>query len=624
MTRVRALLDEVHSPSGRITAARQVRLAAAALRLVWVSARGEFAKVAACALLLGLGGGLQVLLTARVVGGLVAAPGDGGLGADVMAVLLGLVLVTAAIKFLSTFQVERERLVGELVARNAQTRVMDVAARTKLETFESSSFYDRLQRATVTAEIRPVQLASGILGGLTALTAAAGVAGGLLLINPLLGALVLLSAVPLWIAVSRANRALYAFNYRMTHTDRARAYVTELMVNKESAAEVRAFGLIPFLRDRFDTYYDIRIDAVRKVMRRRVRAALIGGAASAVVVAAVVLLTLVLTAQGQMSLADAGGALVAVALLSQRLTTLADNALRLHECTLFIEDLVTFVEPQRQQLERVTEAPPPAGFTRIELRGVRFRYPNAERDAVAGIDLDINQGEVVALVGENGSGKTTLAKVIAGLYRPTDGTAYWDGQPLTDVTAAASRQCVAVAMQDYVRYRFTAGENIAMGRPEQGDDSARIRRAARLARVHDFIESLPEGYESQLGTQFLGGQELSGGQWQRLALARAFFREAPLVILDEPTASLDPRAERDLFDDIRTLCAGRTVVIISHRFANVRSANRIHVLSDGRITESGSHDELMTLGGQYAELFTLQASSYTHRGGDRWHSLQPG
>lgn len=617
------LLDEVHAPPGPITAARQLRLAGAALRLVWQSARGEFTKVAACALLLGLGGGLQVVLTGKVVGGLVAAPGSGGLGAGGMTLLLGLVLVTAAIKFLSTLQSERERLVGELVARNAQARVMDVAAHTRLETFESSGFYDRLQRATVTAEIRPVQLASGILGGISALTAAAGVAVGLLLINPLLGSLVLASAIPLWIAVSRANRALYAFNYRMTHTDRARLYVTDLMVDKESAGEVRAFGLIRFLRSRFEAYYDLRIGGVREVMRRRVRASLVGGTVSAAVIAAVVLLTGALAERGAMSLADAGATLVAVALLSQRLTTLADHALRLHESTLFIEDLVTFVEPQRERLTRTPEADAPSGFGRIELTDVRFRYPNADRDALTGVDLEINQGEVVALVGENGSGKTTLAKVIAGLYRPTGGAVYWDGTMLTDPAAAASRECVAVAMQDFVRYRFTAGENIGLGRPDQVGDAARVRRAAVLARADEFVESLPEGYDTQLGTQFLGGRELSGGQWQRLALARAFFREAPLVILDEPTASLDPRAERALFDDIRTLCAGRTVLLISHRFANVRPANRIHVMADGRIIESGSHAELMERGGRYAELFTLQAATYGHDDGARWHSLQP-
>lgn len=620
VTPVPGLLDEVNAPVGAISVRRQVSLAAAGLRLVWQSARGEFVKVVLCALALGVGGGLQVLLTSRIVGAMVGPAGPVGFGADVVAFLLALVVITAAIRFVSTMQGERERLVGELVARTSQARIMEVAARTRLETFESSSFYDRLQRATVTAEIRPVQLASGILGGISALTAAVGVAVGLILINPLLGALVLLSAVPLWIAISRANRALYAFNYRMTHTDRARAYVTELMVDKESAAEVRAFNLTRFLRDRFDAYYDIRLREVRRVMRRRVRASLVGGAASAAVIAAVVVLTGALAQRGAMSVADAGAAFVAVALLSQRLGTLADQALRLHESTLFLEDLVTFVEPQRARLARLPVASPPGGFDRIELRGVRFRYPNAERDALVDVNLTIDRGEVVALVGENGSGKTTLAKVIAGLYRPTGGTITWDSVDLTDATAAASRECVALAMQDYVRYRFTAGENIALGRPDAGADAARIRRAAALARADAFIEALPDGYDTQLGTQFLGGWELSGGQWQRLALARAFFREAALVILDEPSASLDARAERILFDDIRSLCAGRTVVLISHRFANVRSADRIHVLAGGRIIESGTHDELMRLDGHYAELFSLQAAGYQES--DRWNSLQ--
>ncbi len=613
------LIDQINSPVGPVSFRRQVRLAAAGLKLVWDSARREFVTVALFALAVGAGGGLQVLLTSQLVGAMV---GGGGAGLDRRAVGLvtALVAVTAGIRFLTTAQTERERLVGELTARTAQVRIMEVAARTRLEAFERSEFYDRLQRASITAEMRPLQLASGLLGGISALTGAAGVAAGLLVISPLLGALVLVSGVPLWIAVSRANRALYAFNYRITHTDRARSYVVQLMTEKESAAEVRAFNLARFLRNRFDTYYDIRIAGVRAVMRKRILASLVGGAVSAAVIAAVAVLAGVLTDRGVMSVAEAGAAFVAVALLSQRLTMLADHVLRLHESTLFLEDWVSFVEPQRARLAQLPVATPPRGFRRIELRNVRFRYPNAARDTLVGVDLTIERGEVVALVGENGSGKTTLAKVIAGLYRPTGGAVCWDGEELTDATAAASRECVALAMQDFVRYHFTAAENIMLGRPDAGHDTDRIRRSAAAARADTFIEALPEGYDTQLGTQFLGGRELSGGQWQRLALARAFFREAELVILDEPSASLDPRAERALFDDIRTLCAGRTVVLISHRFANVRSADRIYVLAGGRVVESGTHDDLMRRDGLYAELFTLQAAGY--QGSERWNSLQ--
>lgn len=607
------LLDEVQRPVGRISAGRQLWLGAQALRMVWSSARRDFCAVAACALAQGCGAALQVGLTSRVLQAVLAAP-HARLGGGVLADLVGMVTVTAALKLAGSFQFERQRLVGELVARYAQTRVMDVAAQARLEEFEQPEFYDRLERATVTAQMRPVQLASGLLGTLSAVVGAGGIAVALILISPWLGLLVLVSAVPLWAAASHANRVLYAFNYRMTHLDRTRSYISLLMTSKENAAELRACEATGFLRRRVDELYDSRLRAVRTMVRRRVRAAAAGGVTSAMVLAAVLLLTTVMVERRWLSLASACAAFVAITLLSQRLSAAADSALQLHESTLFVEDFISFVHSRRQCAD---DAPPddaPTTFSHIELRGVRFRYPGRSHEALRGIDLEFKAGEVIALVGENGSGKTTLVKIIAGLYRPTAGAVYADGRPIGD-PGAAWRTQVAVVFQDFVQYHLTVADNIAMGRPEFRDDPAAIHAAAARSRADQFVRHLPDGYNTQLGSQFLGGMELSGGQWQRLALARAFFRNAALVVLDEPTASLDPRAERQLFDDIRRLCADRTVLLISHRFANVRSADRIYVLADGQVVESGAHDELMALGGQYAELFTLQAESYlTHQG----------
>jgi ATP-binding cassette subfamily B protein len=230
--------------------------------------------------------------------------------------------------------------------------------------------------------------------------------------------------------------------------------------------------------------------------------------------------------------------------------------------------------------------------------------------ALRGVSIEVRKGEVVALVGENGSGKTTLAKVICGLYAPDRGRVLWDGVDVSTVDPDEIRSQITVIFQDFSRYWLTMRENIGLGRVARIDDTEAIRAAARHAGADRFIEGWPEGYETPMGPIFEGGKDLSTGQWQRVALARAFFRDAPLVILDEPTASLDARAEAELFERIRSLFKGRSVVLISHRFSSVRSADRIYVMKEGQIVERGTHEELMGLGGLYAELFNLQAAAY--------------
>ena len=253
---------------------------------------------------------------------------------------------------------------------------------------------------------------------------------------------------------------------------------------------------------------------------------------------------------------------------------------------------------------------PPRDFERIAIEGLRFAYPGASRLVLDGVDMEIRRGEVVALVGENGSGKTTLAKLTCCLYRPSGGRIRWDDVDLGACDPRAVRAQVGVVFQDFVRYpMLSAADNIGIGMPDRIEDREAIVDAARRAGAHDVIAALPEGYDSKLSRQF-GGVDLSTGQWQRVALARAFLRDAPLVVLDEPTAALDPRAERDLFEAVAALYRSRSALLISHRLSSVRFADRICVLDHGRITESGSHDELIAAKGTYAELFEMQARSY--------------
>jgi len=244
----------------------------------------------------------------------------------------------------------------------------------------------------------------------------------------------------------------------------------------------------------------------------------------------------------------------------------------------------------------------------LELVDISKTYPGVV--ALDHVGLSVSRGEVIALVGENGSGKTTLAKLMAGLYQPDAGQVSWDGVDLAGIDPDLLHRQVAVIFQDFVRYHLPARDNIGLGRAEALGDLAAIRDAARFSGVDSVLLGLPSGYDTMLGPEFEGGTDLSVGQWQRVALARAFFRDAPFVILDEPTAALDPRAEHELFGRIRELLVGRTVLLISHRFSSVREADRIYVLESGRVTEHGTHQQLMAASGTYSELFTLQARSY--------------
>jgi ATP-binding cassette subfamily B protein len=274
---------------------------------------------------------------------------------------------------------------------------------------------------------------------------------------------------------------------------------------------------------------------------------------------------------------------------------------------MFIDDFLAFTEqaPRAQPCPLRSPEPDPGSFGPIEAQGVTFSYPGSERIALRGVSLRIEPGEVVALVGANGSGKTTLAKLLAGLYLPSEGRICWDGRDTRDMDRRELLAHTAVVFQDFIQYALSAGDNIALGRHERARDTAAIVQAAERAGADNDIAGLPEGYQTLLGPAFIDGTDLSAGQWQRVALARTFFRDAPLVILDEPTAALDAKAEHELFARIGELFADRSVLLISHR-----SADRIYVLDAGGLAESGTHEELMAAGGTYAELFSLQASPY--------------
>jgi ATP-binding cassette subfamily B protein len=408
------------------------------------------------------------------------------------------------------------------------------------------------------------------------------------------------------------SRLSYRFSVEQTERDRRRQYLAAILSRKEEAAEIRAFGLAGHLRRRHDGLYQERIDDLRVMVRRRLRLGLGGAVVVWLLNAGAVGLLLWFVSSGRLGLAEAGAAASAILLFAQRLGTLATSAGSLFESSLFIEDFTTFVDAMPAITEQRGTAVPPRVFQELTVDDVSFTYPSRQEPALEHVSFRIRRGEVVALVGENGSGKTTLAKMLAGLYQPSSGAVRWDDVDLRTCDPLLVQDAVGVIFQDFVKYHLTARENIAYGRPrwDGDDDPARIRTAAEKASADAFLSSLRNGYETQLGAQYWGGSELSIGQWQRVAMARAFYRDAPFLILDEPTAALDAQSEADLFESIRDLYAGRTVLLISHRFSTVRSADRIVVLESGRVIEEGSHASLMALDGTYARLFRLQADAY--------------
>jgi ATP-binding cassette subfamily B protein len=579
------------------------------LALVWRAGRNEFLVTSALQLMSALGLAAQLFVAKAVFDAILSAGRGSGAFASILPELVALAVLTVTLDVLAALRTEQSRTLGELVGRRALDRIMDVSTRVDLLSFESADFYDRLRRAQATGPFRALQIAQGSVGLVGALVAAAGIVIALAALQPLLLPLVLVGYVPLWIVGRLNSRDFYRFGFQMTPNDRMRSYLQRIMMERDPAKEVRSFNLAPVVRRRYDALYDERIKELRSLARRRTLRSVLGSFAQSFLTALAIGGMAYLYVSGRIGLATGGAAVFGLYQLSGRLSAIHWNLNSLYESMLFVRDYESFLalEPG---LAAEADAPAPRAFTTLEVDDVSFTYPEATRPALDGVSLEIRAGEVVALVGENGSGKTTLAKVLAGLYRPQRGHVLWDGVDVNDVDRDDLRRSIAVIFQDFERYLLTARENVGFGRPERVDDRDGIADAALRADAHDFIDALPDSYETMLGREWLGGYDLSIGQWQRVALARAFFRDAPFVILDEPTAALDARAESALFDRMGELLEGRSVVLISHRFSSVRNADRIYVLQHGRVTEQGTHAELMALGGHYAELFTLQARAY--------------
>jgi ATP-binding cassette, subfamily B, bacterial len=454
-------------------------------------------------------------------------------------------------------------------------------------------------------------MVTGVSQLLSASLTTVGIAIALALLSPPLLAFVLLAAIPALLAAIVNSRQNYAFEFAMTPESRERTYVMSLMTSRAAAKEVRLLGLGSHLRERYRLLTEARLRQLRVFLRKRLQTTLLGSFASAIGLAIALGSLVFLLDADHIGVATALTAGLAMQQLAGRLSTITGSVAQLIESGLFLDDYRSFLaiapEAADEPAPPVERSGTRGRFDHVALEGVSFSYPGTSRPALDEVSLEVRPGEIVALVGANGSGKTTLVKILCRLYEPDAGRVLWNGSAAAAGDVATD---IAVLFQDYLAYHLSALENIVFGRVERRGELERAIAAARRAGAHDFLEALPEGYRTRMGLEFEGGHELSIGQWQRLALARAFFRDGSFLVLDEPTASLDPRAESELFAQMRELSAGRSVLLISHRFSSARSADRIYVLDEGRIIEAGTHTELLARGGHYAELFNLQAAAY--------------
>ena len=585
-------------------------LVRSAVALVWGAGRARtllsFAVQVASSLLLLA----QVLLVKRVLDVALAAGSGSAAGAVVPVVLLAGVSAVGTV--LATVGELQLRVLGELVTREVWRRVLAVSCRVSLRTYEEPGFYDQAQRVQTSAANQTqivVQALTLLVGGV--LGALAGTVA-VLRLAPVLLPVLLLSGVPLYVTSKLSGRYEFGFSVSQSAARRERAYLQTVLTRREEAKEIRAFGLAPALDARWESLYSRQLDDLRAHVGRRLRLALAGNAASALLTASALLLVLVLVNRGSLSLASAGAVLVAVRLLGSRVSSTVLAVTTVFESSLYLQDLDEFVSRETDQGSTGLR-PAPEGFELLRAEDVTFTYPQASSPSLRHVSMELRRGQVVALVGENGSGKTTLAKLLADLYEPTEGSVSWDGTDLRELDPASVRRRIAVIFQDFVRFKLSARDNVGLGRADDDATDAQVREAAVQADADRFLDALPSGWATVLSTEYMGGSDLSLGQWQRVALARAFVRDAPLIVLDEPSASLDARAEHELFARIRTLFRGRTVLLVSHRFSTVRTADVIYVLRAGEVVEQGDHAALMAQQGLYAELFTLQADAYTAR-----------
>lgn len=503
-----------------------------------------------------------------------------------------------------------DNILGESHSNAVSLELMEHAAKLDLKHFEQSEYQDRLERARRQASSRSTVI-SQVFGQAQAMITAIALAAGLFVYAPLLIGLLALALIPAVWGEFRFNRLAYWISHNRSPERRQLEYLRQIGASADSAKEIKLFGLGDFLSGRFKLLSDqILIENRNLSIKRALQTGLLASISTLTYYAAYAYIVW-RTLHGEFSIGTLVFLSGSFSQLNGYLQQILIGFTQIAGQSLYLDDLFSFFEIKPTILEpKHPKAFPLPVRQGIVFENVGFRYPGSETWAVRNLSFAVPAGETLALVGENGAGKTTIVKLMTRLYDPDEGRITLDGIDLKEFSTADLRTHIGVIFQDFLRYSFTASDNIGVGRIDVAGDRERIVSAAEQSLADPVIRKLPGGYDQMLGRTFLKGQDLSGGEWQKIAIARAYMRNAEIIILDEPTAALDARAEAEVFTRFKNLAEGTTAVLISHRFSTVRMADRIVVLADGKVEEQGTHAELMANGGRYAELFELQAAGY--------------
>jgi len=503
-----------------------------------------------------------------------------------------------------------DSLLADQFTRHVSVRVMEHASRLDLASYEDPVFYDKLERARVQATDRIAMIqAFGVM--LQQAIVVITLAGSILTFSPWLLLILIACVVPAFLGESHFAFLGYSLNFSQTPVRRQMDYLRVLGASKESAKELKLFGLSSFFTGRYAELSDVIYKQNVALSKRRLWAGSLLSLLTSAGYYGAYAYVIYRTVTGDLSVGTMTFLAGAIAGASTNIQSIFATFSSIADQALFLTDLLQFfaVRPKVRSKPGALPAPRPIreGF---EFRNVSFAYPGNSRLVLDSLNFRIEPGQRIALIGENGQGKTTIVKLLTRLYDPVSGQILLDGVDLCEYDIEDLSREIGVIFQDFMRYEVSAAENIAMGRVEERHHLEKLESAARKSLADAVIRRLPRGYEQILGRRFEGGVDLSGGEWQKVALARAYLRDAQLLVLDEPTASLDARSEHEVFQRFAELTHGKMALLISHRFSTVRMADRIVVLENGRITEEGSHSRLMALGGRYSEMFELQAASY--------------